>query len=198
MANNNQIYKISNAGGFKSLNRYYDMLAGNPVFVDTSYDSIQTVTVGSGGQSTISFTSIPQTYRHLQLRAIAKTVSNDQGVFLQFNGDTAANYSSHYLYGNGASPIAGANTTWAGMYCSPTFSSQFSGLVVDILDYANTNKFKTIRSIAGVDNNGSGYATLASGNWRNSNAITSISIKEILANSNFTQFSHFALYGIKG
>ncbi len=170
------------------------------VTFNTSYESIETITVGSSGQSSISFTSIPQTYKHLQLRAIAKTVSNDQGVFLQFNGDTAANYSSHYMYGtgNGGNPIVGANTTWAGMYCSPTFSSQFSGLIVDILDYTNTNKLKTVRSIAGVENNGSGYATITSGNWRNSNAITSISIKEILANSNFTQFSHFALYGIKG
>ena len=65
------------------------------------YESISTVTVGTA-QATISFTSIPSTYTHLQLRWMSKNTSADYGVRGQFNGDTAANYSLHGLYGTGA------------------------------------------------------------------------------------------------
>lgn len=174
------------------------IMASSRLVSSNSYESIETINASAGGSSSLTFNSIPSTYKHLQIRGIAKTVSNDQGIFLQANGDTASNYSSHLLIGNGSAASAAANTTWAGVYCGPTFSTQFTGFVIDILDYANTNKFKTVRSLSGVDNNSSGYAILSSGCWRNTNAITSISFKEILANSNFTQYTQFALYGIKG
>ena len=164
----------------------------------SSYESIQTVTVGGGGSATVSFTSIPATYKHLQIRASAKAVNNDQGYFMQFNSDTGTNYNTHLLYGNGASVTALSNNTWAGMDIAPTSSSNFSAIVVDILDYTDTNKNTTIRSLSGVDNNGSGYATLASGLWRNTAAVTSLTIREILGGGNITEFSSFALYGIKG
>ena len=67
------IYKASNAGGMSSLAQYVDMLAGNPAVVLSSYDSIATVTVGSGGSSSIVFSSIPQTYKHLQIRGFVQT-----------------------------------------------------------------------------------------------------------------------------
>lgn len=166
--------------------------------VGTSYESIAISTVGAGGASSVTFSSIPSTYTHLQIRAIAKAVNNDQGYFLQFNGDTATNYNTHYIYGDGSSAVAGANSTWAGIDVAVTSSSNFSGMVIDILDYANTNKNKTVRSLSGNDNNGSGYAFFGSGLWRNTNAITSITIKELLGSGNLSQYSHFALYGIKG
>jgi hypothetical protein len=68
--------------------------------------------------------------------------------------------------------------------------------ISDILDYANTNKHKTIRSISGHDQNGSGFVFLFSANWRNTNAITSI--KLFPAAGSFAQNSTIALYGIKG
>jgi hypothetical protein len=164
----------------------------------SSYESIQTVTVGGGGSATVSFTSIPATYKHLQIRASAKAVNNDQGYFMQFNSDTGTNYNTHLLYGNGASVTALSNNTWGGMDLSPTSSSNFSAMVVDILDYTDTNKNTTIRTLSGVDNNGSGYAFFASGLWRNTAAVTSLTIREILGGGNITEFSSFALYGIKG
>jgi hypothetical protein len=166
---------------------------------DNYYMEPIATTLLSSGQATVTFSNIPQGYKHLQIRGIAKTVSNDQGIFLQLNGDAATNYSSHLLYGNGTSAVAQSNvSTWDGMYSAPAFSSQFTGFVIDILDYANTGKFKAIRSFSGVDNNGSGYSVFASAHWRNTAPITSITFKEVLANSNFTQHSRFSLYGIKG
>jgi hypothetical protein len=181
---------------------YYGMIPAltgilAPHGLATSFESIATVTVGAGGSALVSFTSIPSTYQHLQIRGIAKAVNNLQGFFMQLNGDTAANYNTHYLYGDGSSASASANSTWAGIDLCPTSSSQFAGIVVDILDYTNTNKNKVIRSLAGFDANGSGYAFFSSGLWRNTAAITQIDIKEILGGGNMTQYSSFALYGVK-
>lgn len=66
------IYKMSNAGGMSTVTRYTDMLAGNsfwnPWSPSTDYDSIATTTVGAGGAASITFSSIPSTYQHLQIR----------------------------------------------------------------------------------------------------------------------------------
>jgi hypothetical protein len=76
-------------------------------------------------------------------------------------------------------------------------ASIFGVAVCDILDYTNTNKYKTVRSLSGHDQNGSGYVTLMSGSWRNTAAITSITILRDSGGANLTQYSQFALYGIK-
>ena len=69
----------------------------------------------------------------------------------------------------------------------------FGTFIVDILDYANTNKYKTMRALDGFDANGSGYAVLWSGNWRSTSAVSTITI----TGGTFAQYSSFALYGIK-
>jgi hypothetical protein len=71
----------------------------------------------------------------------------------------------------------------------------FGAGVVDILDYKDTNKYKTVRNLTGVDMNGMGELGLISGLWRNTNAITSILFYPPA--NNIAQYSHFALYGIK-
>ena len=164
-----------------------------------SYESIATVTVGSGGSSYIEFTSIPGTYTHLQIRGILRNTgsSSSQGK-LQLNADTGTNYSWHRLYGDGSSATAygEGNSTTLGEFIMPNSATVFGAFVTDILDYANTNKYKTGRTLIGNDQNGSGSIILLSGSWRNTNAVTSIKIS---ANAdNFAQYSHFALYGIKG
>lgn len=169
--------------------------------VTNSYQSISTVTVGSGGSSSISFTSIPSTYTHLQVRAIIKNTANtSESVRFRFNSDTATNYSFHRLFGDGSSASAygEANTSYAGEASSSNSpqTNIFSALVYDVLDYANTNKYKTARGLSGKDFNGSGNIFLFSGNWRNTAAITSLTIYP--NSDNFAQYSQFALYGIKG
>lgn len=199
MANNNQIYKMSNAGGFKSLTRYYDMLAGNTTWNPWSptgaYDSIATVTVGSGGASSITFNSIPSTYKHLQIRGIAQESGSQ--ISLRFNGDTGANYSFHNLSGFGT-VAAGAGTSqsqiFLNFYVAVSPSAPFA-FIIDVLDYADTNKYKTLRSLNGTDLNGDGVVELVSGSWRNTAAINSITIYD--SGANLGQYSTFALYGVK-
>jgi len=159
----------------------------------TAYESIATVTVGSGGQSSIEFTSIPSTYTHLQIRALAK---NDglASISIRFNGDSGSNYSWHRLYGNGTSAISGGSANAQPQILGGVLDVQFGSTIIDILDYVNTSKYKTTRSLSGFDNNGSGWVGLWSGNWMNTAAISSITI----TSGTISQYSQFALYGIKG
>ena len=167
----------------------------------TAYESIATTTVGSGGTTTIDFSSIPSTFTHLQLRALIRSNGIADNSTMRFNADTGNNYASHYLVGDGSSASAGASASRSNMYldilASNGSGAYFSAVVVDILDYKSTSKNKTIRALAGQDLNGSGTVWLASGLWTNTAAVNQITIKTNGAGG-FAQYSSFALYGIKG
>jgi len=176
--------------------------AGAPPVSPTSYESISTVTVGGGGASSISFTSIPSTYKHLEIRGIGQINTGTEYALVRFNSDSGANYSIHYLNGSGAAASAGAATSsnQAAMFYGmgmPSTANTFGAGVCAILDYADTNKYKTVRSLDGFDANGSGGIELCSSSWRNTAAITSISLTPN-SSKTFNQYSSFALYGIKG
>jgi hypothetical protein len=160
------------------------------------YDSIATVTVGSGGSSSITFSSIPSTYAHLQVRAVVLT-STSTNYLLGFNGDSGANYTAHRIEGNGSSVGAAAFTGIGRSYIGFIPNTSYPGTcIIDILDYANTNKYKVSRTLEGSDVNGAtGYMTFWSGMWLNTAAINAINIVPV--SGNFAQYSHFALYGIK-
>jgi hypothetical protein len=162
------------------------------------YESIATVTVGSGGASSITFSSIGTDWTHLQIRGIARSTVDGNLTIRVGNGsvDTGSNYNWHNLYGTGSAAAAGggANSTLVYAASVYTVANTFSASVIDILDYANTNKFKTIRALDGADTNGAGVVDLSSGAWRSTSAINIIELKNA---GNFTQYSHFALYGIK-
>ena len=168
------------------------------------FESIATVTVGSGGSSSITFSSIPGTYAHLQIRYTARgtRASSYIDVRSRYNSDTGNNYYAlHQVYGDGASAAAGSDSTanllLTGYTSAANQSASIFGVgVIDILDYVNTNKYKTQRSLIGIDNNGSGYIILRSGLWMSTSAINTISLFPDA--DNFAQYSHFALYGIKG
>ena len=164
-----------------------------------SYESIATVTVGSGGSSSISFSSIPSTYKHLQVRAYTLTNTTGNQGEMTFNGIATGYYGAHYLNGNGTTAISATTpASNAIIYESVNYGHSPTYPVVniiDILDYANTNKYKTTRSLTGIDANGAGEINLMSGLWMNTAAISSISFTTGLT---FTQYTKFALYGIKG
>jgi hypothetical protein len=172
-------------------------LAGNPVLGD--FESIETAS-GTGSSGVVTFNNIPSTFQHLQIRWISKSTNTGSYNWLNFNGDTTALYANHYVYGDGASTFAGvdANAARINLYGSSVTSSQtntFASHTIDILDYRNTDKFKTVRAFGGQDSNGSGVIFLSSGLWRSTTAISSITIT---ANSdNFNSNSRFALYGIR-
>jgi hypothetical protein len=183
-------------------NQIAGLLTGGVVAPLTDYESIATVTVGSGGASSVSFTGIAGTYTHLQIRYIGRARDGYNSMALQFNSDTTSSYSWHRLYGNGSSAGAdGAGTQTkilAGRLAQTTDATGIFGAgVIDILDYSNTNKYKTIRNLDGSDANGSGEMFLHSGSWQKTNAITRIDIVDWQTPMAFAQYSHFALYGIK-
>ena len=170
-----------------------------------SFESIATVTVGSGGASTVSFTSIPSTYKHLQIRAIARTSNPTtlDDTWVRFNSDSTSNYRSHQIRGDGASATAAdlGSATYAVPFPVPgtsITSSIFAGGVIDILDYTNTNKNKTVRALSGYDANGSGNVFFRSSLWLNTSAITQIDLTWQNGLYSTPQYSSFALYGIKG
>lgn len=176
--------------------------------VTNSYESIATVALTTT-TSTITFSSIPSTYKHLQVRIFARS---NRGTFpvddpiLRLNGDTGSNYTSHAVYGDGASAVAYAsaprtNIIGVGSLASSAGSGWSAG-VLDILDYTNTNKNTTVRWLQGYDTNGTvsgygGFVDLISGSWMNTAAVTSLTL-EVDGGRSYTQYSHFALYGIKG
>lgn len=168
-------------------------------FPANSYESISTVTVGSGGASTVTFSSIPSTYTHLQIRSLNQTGAN---AVIRFNSDASGtNYRAHYIEGDGTNISAG--TVQAGGYDGGyaivgkgPVSNTYGGAIIDILDYANTNKYKVSRGISGIDQNGSGYLDYISSVWMSTAAISSITFASV--GTTFAQYSSFALYGIKG
>jgi hypothetical protein len=175
------------------------MLVGNSAYDPNAFVSIATTTVGSGGASSITFSSIPQTYSHLQIRAISRSGTTGESGMITFNGDTGGNYSRHYLIGNGTSALSGSQTSASNIdifyiNSSTSTASIFAANILDILDYTNTNKYKTVKLLAGMSQGGSGACGLYSGAWRSTSAITSITITP---SSSLAQYSSFALYGIK-
>ena len=176
--------------------------------VNPSYDSIQTITLSSN-QSSVEFTSIPSTYKHLQIRAIAKDATSGAADYdslrMTVNSDTGTNYSTHYIQTQatssvGSSYAANASNYYAGGICrnGSGQGNSYTGMVIDILDYQNTSKYKTFRSISGTEYNGTYcFLLFTSGSWRSTSAITSIKFVVDTAASIY-QYSSFALYGIKG
>ena len=160
----------------------------------SSFESIQTINL-SGGETTLTFSSIPQTYTHLQLRGFTK----GGGSRIQFNGDTGSNYNRRYVYGNGTSALAGEQISQTYSSIIDNISQQantFNPSIVDIYDYTSTNKFKNMLCVTGYDDGSSSNCEIFffSGLWRSTSAITSLT----LTGGTFAQYSTFSLYGIKG
>lgn len=151
---------------------------------------------GSSSTSTIDFTSIPDTYKHLQIRFVYET--GDWGT-LRFNNDTTgSNYRGHVMFGGGTG--TGSSSTSANVLYEPQGSNgggtnTYAG-VVDILDYKSTNKYKTTRSIEGCNYNTGGEFYYTSGLWMSTSAINRITMTRNA--TNWGTGAQFALYGIKG
>ena len=159
-----------------------------------AYDALSTVTVPAGGVASITFAGIPQNYKHLQIRVSYGLASSNNPTW-RVNGDTTgANYVGHHLWGDGASANSNAQTSGT-VYWSYINNATYPGsAIIDFLDYSNTAKNKTMRTLTGSDGNGSGEVALWSGAYLRTDAINSITFA---GGSNFTTNSQFTLYGVK-
>ncbi len=175
-------------------------------FAVGDYESIATTTLSTATAS-VTFSSIPATYTHLQVRYMVRTSAAAPGgegdLVIVYGTPHAGNGYSHMFYGNGSSASAlnsgGSSFSQFASYTSSSTqtASSFGVGVLDVLDYANTNKLKTWRTLGGWDANGSGLVTFTSGIQNDTSALTAITFATNSGNS-FAQYSSFALYGIKG
>ena len=167
----------------------YGFTSGAPAIGD--FESIQTYTVGATSQASIDFTSIPSTYKHLQVRIMQMTGAGTVDPKMRFNGATT-NYYMHSIY-NSNPTVSTYNDATAMSYLYNEGSNP-AVAVIDILDYANTNKNKTCRTLGAYDANGSGYIFYRSQAWFQTTAINQITF--VAQGRNYEQYSSFALYGV--
>ena len=147
------------------------------------------VTVGAGGASTITFSSIPSTYTDLSLN-FSLMGGTLQGIYVQFNGSTA-NFTGRYLYGDGSAASSGVLARYLGSINNS--ASTYSNGNLYIPNYAgSTNKSFSVDEVYD-QNTTAGYGNLIAGLWSSTSAITSITLE---AANGFTQYSTAYLYGV--
>lgn len=174
------------------------------ILASGAFESIATVT-GTGSSGTISFTSIPSTYTHLQLRYNGRCASGAiTDHYIRLNGDTGSNYTKHWMFAldsGGVYTSSPTSTTPPSLgYAQGYDTNPTTAGIIDIYDYNSTSKNKTIRYVTGGEEEqttSQGSLVIGSALWQNSvNAINQIEI--VLASSNWSSSSTFSLYGIKG
>ena len=175
--------------------RLLGVVASSYLQSTTAFNSIATNTVGSSGASSITFSSIPSTYKHLQLRYYSYADSN---VDVMMSVNSTNGLKDHYIQGYGT----GINSNWDnpgsdGLYISTFgFGTSYPTVgIIDFLDYTNTNKYKTVKTLSGRDQNGSGRIMYISMLFDTLSAISTITLTP--SSSKISANSQFALYGIK-
>jgi len=165
-----------------------------------AYEAIAATTLSST-TSSITFSTIPTTYEHLQIRFYALNSGATTGVYvrLRINGDTATNYVQQFTYGNGGTAFSNASTGLSffevGFIPGTTAANMAGVSVIDFVDYLNTNKYKVSRSIFGQDRNGAGACFFANGLWLSTAAINQIQLYP--ETNSFAAGTVAALYGLK-
>jgi hypothetical protein len=187
--------KISNSGlaGIK----YQNISADNNYMETIASTLLATTATG------VTFSNIPQGYKHLQVRILARdnrAVTFDN-LIIQANGDTGSNYSDHFIYSQSTTVGSGGDVSSTAprvgtITGSSATANVFGSNVIDILDYTNTNKYKTVRGLTGAITSGTGQIVFRSNLWLNTAAITSLTFTP--GGGSFVQYSRFSLYGIKG
>jgi len=155
--------------------------------------ALATITLGSSASS-VTFGSIPATYRDLRLVISfgSSTVGNTT-VGVRANGDTASNYYNVYMLGNGSTTASGSenNTFLYGSYIGSGSTGSPYISTMDILDYMVVDKHK---SMVARNNDASQVVTAYAGRWANTAAITSLTCVNFAGN--YTVGSTFSLFGV--
>lgn len=201
------ITSIKTGSSFTNLQKYDNFLGPNAAYNPSSYESIATVTA-AGGETSLSFTSIPSTYASLQIRALVRTLralDGSDSLLITLNSDTGANYSRHRITGDGTTAAAGESTSNVSMSIvnsgtvnDSALANTFAANLIDIHDYASTTKNKTMRAFSGANANSASTSFvmgLFSSGWYNTAAVTTITFTNSFG---FKAGSVFSLYGIKG
>lgn len=210
-------YTFQVRGENSTANGPYSSASGS-LTLDTppSFYSIATFTATDNNTNTVNFdlTGLSAKYKHLQFRCLLKDNRNDSQlndpVNVQFNNNNNPDFNDFNFGGTGSgTKYASAqfgNNTFMSLNSMPTGNSTaganvYGGMIIDLLDFASTSKYKVIRGLGGWSNNSSsGYQNIniSAGSWtNNTGAITSVKFN-VGSVSNLWQYSTIALYGIKG
>lgn len=158
----------------------------------------------TGTSAQVIFDNIPQTFTHLRLVMFARSNGGSgTNIPIRFNNDSGGNYRVHYFGGSGSSAFSGdfgatqtiGDVGWVG--AGTDTANSWGCSVVDVLDYTNTNKFKTLRATNGViqtTSTGAGLLGIWTSLWNSTAAITRFDF--FLSSGSFVAGSTFSLYGI--
>jgi hypothetical protein len=169
-------------------------MAGVQTYIPIQSVSLTTgagsVTLGAGG-------TIPQTYTDLRLIISAKTVSSNAQITGTLNSDGASHYSRTILWTSGSGSTRGSNrdntsTGWGTDYYGIVTPTRFNTNISDLINYSNTNLYKTIISRTGNADQGLDAVVCL---WQKIDGINSITLT--IGGGGFASGSIFTLFGIK-
>ena len=157
------------------------------------FESIATSTLSSATAS-ITFNSIPQTYKHLQIRMIGFS-DNSNYHYMSSNLTVGRRHTLYhttsYVLGTNSGESPGLPLNIGGM--DGVFTN-----IIDIADYTSTNKLKQFKSHLSNDRNGSGQQVFVIGYWTEAGTALNSLTFTMGGSGNFSQHTDIALYGIKG
>ena len=199
-------YKVSSVNSLGAT----ESASSTSLTTSNSYSSIASYVFPSSALNTITFTNIPQYYKHLQIRIIARSTRTFSGnaldvLSMRVNGDYQT--ASHYLFGNSSSVGSNYQPGWnAGLIVSASSSTLatnanvFSPVVIDIYNYSNTTMYKTARSTFGIEANlaysDAAYEGIGGLMFPQFAPVTLLQFD--CSNANFAQNTMVAIYGIGG
>lgn len=158
-----------------------------------TYTLIASNTLGSAA-ATVTFSSISGTYTDLFLVCDFALTSSGDGLGLQFNSDTGSNYSDTMLAGNGSTASSSRQSSQFSIR-SGYWETGRSQTYISIMDYVNSNTYKTTLSRQFQSGTTTSYVVANTGLWRSTSAINSITLGSI--SGNIASGSIFKLYGIE-
>ena len=156
-----------------------------------TYEPIATTTVSGSSTNSITYSALGS-FTDIIIISNGKFDSGDNGYNLNFNSDTGSNYSTTYLYGDGSS-AASVRTTNATAISAARMNATAGAGITQVMNYANSTTYKTVLTRG----NSTSIVNANVGLWRNTNAITSLTVSCPAGISYFVAGSTFTLYGIK-
>jgi hypothetical protein len=195
------VYKLSRSGSLRAGRTLYNSMEAANQYGAMVH--IATLT-GSGSSNGVTFTNIPQTFKHLYLVANGGNSTSGAStlILVTFNGTYPNPLSQTHILGNGASATSSRvsnndKISLNGSGATIATSTNRGTYIAHMIDYASTNTFKTILCRSAEDQNGSGISALTAGVFRSTSPITGFNVSQI-DGANTPTSSTFSLYGIKG
>jgi hypothetical protein len=167
-----------------------------------TFTKIATVTVGSGGASSIDFSSIPATYTDLCVYLSTRLTVADNSLNLTINANTGSINNFRYLAGSG-SAASSASRTSSNLYDSiisnrSTWTANtFDNQMVYIPNYTSSNNKSMSHDGVAENNATAAWAQLTAIMIADTNAITSLKVYYSGTSNDIAQYSSATLYGIK-